>query len=75
MKKCKTCGIQKDESEFYSYGVGRGLYSSCKECHRKKTNKSGGKRKTIGEIEKIAIEYNKNHPFVWTDMRKMYGVE
>jgi hypothetical protein len=35
MKKCKTCGIEKDESEFFKKKE-RWLQGTCKECKRKK---------------------------------------
>ena len=35
MKKCSTCGVEKDYSEFYKDKRKKnGLYSNCKQCHR-----------------------------------------
>lgn len=36
MKKCKTCGKEKDEANFYQNSRKTGLRTSCKECWNKK---------------------------------------
>lgn len=38
MKTCKTCGVEKELTEFYVYKHGdkRTVYASCKPCHREK---------------------------------------
>lgn len=35
-KKCKQCGVEKEDSEFYTHKKTGALYAMCKECHKKR---------------------------------------
>jgi len=51
MKKCKACGLEKDESEFYVKDKGTGkLYANCIPCQKAYSNR---KAKQNPDLQKV----------------------